>query len=238
MRFPADKSLGRLGLVRTSLIDFPGRVSAVVFTTGCNFRCPFCHNADLALGKIPATFVSREETISHLRTRRDVLDGVVITGGEPLLHEALDDLVAEIRFLGLAVKIDTNGFFPERLAGIAPDYVAVDIKCAPERYQILAQVPGAADRLAETIRYVLESGTPHEFRTTVVPGLVDERGIDAIAEMIRGADRFVLNEFSPESTLDPRLSRVAPYSKAIFVQYKRTIEKTGTSCTIRGPSFV
>ena len=166
-----------------------------------------------------------------------MLDGVVITGGEPLLCDDLPDLVRQIRDFDLLVKIDTNGSFPERLEAILPDFVALDIKCAPDRYGILSSIDDAVARLESTIRIVKEYKIAHEFRTTVVPGLVDVDGFGAILEVVRGADRFVLNEFRSERTLDPRLSHTVPYTKRIYEQLKQMAEDAGIRCVLRGPSF-
>ena len=151
-------ALSNLGLVKTSLIDFPGEVAAVVFSFGCNLRCPFCHNPTLVNGSHPEDFISRGEILSFLKKRRNVLGGVCITGGEPLLHSDLVLLITEIKALGLKVKLDTNGTVPDRLREVKADYVAIDFKTSPEKYGLLigtdANGKPAADSqaIAERVR--------------------------------------------------------------------------------------
>jgi len=236
-----EPAIPRLGLVRTSLVDFPERVSAVVFTSGCNFRCPFCHNPELA-GDFdappPDDFLDAEEVLAFLDRRRRVLGGVVLTGGEPLAHAAIVSFAAEIRSLGLALKIDTNGSFPERLTEVAPDYVAIDVKTSPDRYGELVASPGAAEhavkRLRRTIDWVLETGVEHEFRTTVVPGLVDVSTFEAILDLVEGTSRYVLAQFRGGKTLDPGLSKSLPYPTAMLEHLRDLAEARGIPCLIRG----
>ena len=127
-------TLERLGLLKTSLIDFPGEVAAVVFTAGCNLRCPYCHNPRLVPGPPPEDFLTRDAVFDALASRAGVLTGVCVTGGEPLVHDGLADLLDAVRGLGLTVKMETNGRLPERLEAVSVDFVALDLKLAPERY--------------------------------------------------------------------------------------------------------
>lgn len=229
--------IDRLGLVKTSLIDFPGRVSAVIFTAGCNYRCPFCHNPELTYGTYPDTFLPREEVLETVARRRHVLDGVVITGGEPTLHPELTELTDGLRELGLEIKLDTNGSHPEAVAALRPEYVAVDIKCEPRRYPRLTDIDTPVERLKRTLRYLRESGTEHELRTTVVPGLVDFDGFGEILELVRGSNRYVLNEFRPEHALDQRFRNVVGYPPEVYERLCDRATAAGIPCTIRGPSF-
>jgi pyruvate formate lyase activating enzyme len=226
--------LDRLGLVKTSLIDYPGKVASVIFTSGCNFRCPYCHNPELARGRYPVDFLVVEDVIQVLSKRRNVLDGVVLTGGEPLIHPALPSFIDTIRSMGYQVKIDTNGSYPERLAALEPDYVAVDVKCSPGRYSEVTDLDDAADKLRQTIRWVISSGVDHEFRTTVVPGLVGADEVAEIAEMIRGTTCYVLNEFRSHKTLDPRLRLVEPYPRAVLEEFEHIARRSGIPCHVRG----
>ena len=160
------------GLQKMTLLDYPGRVACTVFLGGCDLRCPFCHNGGLVLGPMPAGLDS-EELLAFLRKRRGLLDGVCVTGGEPLLRPGLPGLLREIRALGYSVKLDTNGSHPQRLravveAGLA-DYVAMDVKNSPGRYAETAGVPGLDLRpIRESVAFLLEGTVDYEFRTTVV----------------------------------------------------------------------
>ncbi len=153
---------------KVSLIDFPGRIAALLFTQGCNLRCPYCHNPDLVAAGGAAQIDAEEEVVPFLKRRAGKLNGVVISGGEPTLHAGLPEFCAELHGLGYAVKLDTNGTSPSVLAGLLSgglaDYVAMDVKTAPEGYGGLTSVPDAAERVAESIRLLEESGVPHEFR--------------------------------------------------------------------------
>lgn len=194
-------SLSMLGLQKTSLIDYPGLVSAVVFTHGCNMSCGYCHNGVLVRGPRPEDFLPREEVLDILRARRHLIRGVVITGGEPLLHDDLPDLIDEIKSLGLRVKVDTNGSLPERLRNIAPDYIAMDYKLPVSRYQLYhLENP---EVLLKSIQYIRQSPIPHEFRLVWVPRVnaLDDIPVMA-AELGTGAPLFV-TAFRPVNTLDP-----------------------------------
>ena len=203
------------GLQKMTLLDFPGRVACTVFTQGCNFRCPFCHNSAL-VGAIhespvgdaaedggraalaPAEF-PQEEFFRFLEKRRGLLDGVAITGGEPLLHADAADFIRRIRSLGYAVKLDTNGAFPERLRAIIDeglvDYVAVDIKNSPEKYAMTAGAEGFLPQVEETVRLLKENRVNYEFRTTLVDELHEVSDFEQIGRWIEGAPRYFIQQF-------------------------------------------
>lgn len=222
-----------VGLVKTSLVNFPGRVAAAVFLPGCNLRCPFCHNAELASASVVSgpkisdpedtSYVTLEEVYAHLEKRKNVLGGLAITGGEPIISPALGDLIAKARSLGLAVKIDTNGTLPERLFAIlenpelCPDMVALDVKTAPARYAELATEPSAGSELLRTIARLAKASSAYtrpvrvEYRTVLVPGLVGEAEIHEIAKLLPiGAD-WEFAKFVPGSCLDPAWNDIEPY---------------------------
>ncbi len=174
------------GLQKLTLLDFPGRVACTVFLGGCNFRCPFCHNFELLDGSTPA-LMDEEELLSFLKSRKGVLDGVCITGGEPTLQPRLPDLLREIKTMGYQVKLDTNGYRPEVLRTLVEeglvDYVAMDVKNSPDLYGPTAGLESIAlDRLEESIRFLLEDRVDYEFRTTVVEPLHTQQ---SIADMCR-----------------------------------------------------
>ncbi|MBR7185587.1 MAG: anaerobic ribonucleoside-triphosphate reductase activating protein [Clostridia bacterium] len=194
------------GLMKLTLLDFPGKVACTVFTGGCNFRCPFCHNAQLVL--LPDGHDSlREETFfSFLAKRRGILDGVCVSGGEPLLHADIADFIRRIREAGFAVKLDTNGSFPEQLRALVRegliDYVAMDIKHAPAHYGEAVGIAGFDPaKVEQSIDFLLSGAVPYEFRTTVVAELHHDGDFAAIGRRIRGAERYFLQTFRDEGDL-------------------------------------
>ena len=193
------------GLQKMTLLDYPGKVACTVFLGGCEFRCPFCHNADLLDVNAPAE-MDDEELLRFLKTRTGLLDGVAITGGEPLLRQDLPDLLVRIRDLGYLVKIDTNGDHPARLKKILDeglaDYVAMDVKNSPQRYGETVGIPGFdTARISESIGILLSSDTEYEFRTTVVKQFHDEASFEEIGPWIRGAKRYFLQGFVDRDTV-------------------------------------
>lgn len=209
------------GWVRTSLIDYPGRIACVLFTGGCNFRCPPCQNADLVLRPEELPTLPEDEVWAYLSRRAGQVDGVVLTGGEPTVQPDLLPFLRRLRRFPLAVKLDTNGYRPDVLAAALEegllDDVAMDIKGPPEKYGLLAGRPDLdLEQIHRSIALLRASGLPHEFRTTVVPGLLVEEDIVAIARWL--ADRagpsllrYVLQQFRPLNTLDPNLQQSQPY---------------------------
>lgn len=188
------------GLQKMTLLDFPGKVACTVFTGGCNFRCPFCHNA-LLVTKLPEKpDYSEDEILSFLEKRTGLLDGVAITGGEPLLNPDISDFIRKIRSMGYAVKLDTNGSFPERLKAIVGeglvDYVAMDIKNRKEKY---AETIGLKNldlsKIEESVEFLKSGAVDYEFRTTVVEQFHTVEDIRAAAEWISGAKRYFLQNF-------------------------------------------
>ena len=192
------------GLQKLTLLDYPGRVACTVFLGGCDFRCPYCHNSELLDPGCPAQM--EEELLSFLSKRRGLLDGVCVTGGEPLLRPELPDLLEKIRALGFSVKLDTNGSRPDRLRALLErglaDYVAMDIKNSPERYAETAGVPGLdPGPIRESAALLLEGRTDYEFRTTVVRQLHDEDSFRAIGPWLAGAKRYFLQSFEDRDTV-------------------------------------
>lgn len=193
------------GLAKLTLLDFPGRVACTVFFGGCNLRCPFCHNAGLVLSPAQYDQIDEEALYSFLKKRKGVLDGVAITGGEPLLQPELARMMRRIRELGYAVKLDTNGTFPERLGALLAeglvDYVAMDIKNDEAHYAETAGVPVDLDAVKASIRLIQEKAPDYEFRTTVVSAFHTCDSIRGAAELIRGAKRYFLQKFIDSGAL-------------------------------------
>ena len=193
------------GLQKTSLIDYPGKVSCVVFLSGCNFTCPYCHNPDLARGLYPQS-IHMDELLAFLDRRRRWLDAVVITGGEPTLHPQLPVLCRSIQNLKLAVKLDTNGSRPavisDLLAGGLLDFISMDIKTAPLAYGPPLCPAHYTGQVLQSIQLIMAEAPDYEFRTTCVSPFVDCDAVSAIARAIQGARRYTLQTFHPAATLD------------------------------------
>lgn len=188
------------GLQKLTLLDFPERVACTVFFAGCNFRCPFCHNASLVVDIPPEGDVTEEEFFSFLKKRQGILDGVCITGGEPLLQPGIEDFIRKIKELGYAVKLDTNGSFPEKLKALVEnglvDYVAMDIKNCPEEYGVTAGVSNLdVSSIIESVSYLKEGHVPFEFRTTVVGGYHTKESFEKIGQWLQGTEKYFLQNF-------------------------------------------
>ena len=198
------------GLQKTTLLDYPGHVAATVFTGGCNFRCPFCHNGELVLRPKDFPAIPEEEILGFLRKRRGILEGVCITGGEPTLQKELKDFIQRIRELEYLIKLDTNGYAPDVLCGLMEegllDYVAMDIKACKENYARVTGVKGIdLTRIEESVKLLLgQQGIPYEFRTTVVKGLHSVEEFERIGVWLAGAQQYFLQGFREnENLLDP-----------------------------------
>ena len=188
------------GLQKTTLLDFPGHVAATIFTGGCNFRCPFCHNSGLLPSWTPQLF-TEEGLLEFLKKRRGILEGVCITGGEPTLQADLEDFIRSIRSLCFLVKLDTNGARPRILKDLCTkgllDYVAMDIKAGPGNYAKAAGVPGLnLDVIDESIRFLLKNTVPYEFRTTAVRGIHTAQDFREMGEWIKGCSRYYIQNFT------------------------------------------
>lgn len=188
------------GIQKLTLLDYPGKVACTLFTGGCNFRCPFCHNAPLVIPEKLVQDTSDEAVLSFLKKRVGVLDGVAITGGEPLLHKDIDVLLEKIKELGFMIKLDTNGSFPEHLKSIVEnglaDRIAMDIKNAPELYGKTVGIDTFDISNCEKSKDFLLQGTvDYEFRTTVVKGLHTKESLTEAAKWIEGAREYYLQQF-------------------------------------------
>lgn len=204
------------GFIGVSLIDYPNRVASVLFVGGCNYRCLYCHNADLVLRPSLRPTIPIEQLLTDLKRRRGFVDGVVLTGGEPTLYPALAGLLRRIRAMGFAIKLDTNGSQPDVLRdwlgqGLL-DYVAMDVKAPLQRYPEIAGRGVDVEAISASIDLLKHCGLPHEFRTTVVPGLLETEDVAAMACWIAGPAPYFLQQFQPHGCLDPRLEGVEPYS--------------------------
>ena len=224
------------GMQKLTLLDYPGKTAAILFAHGCDFRCPFCHNAGLVTRPM-ANEVSEADIFSYLYKRRGLLDGVVLTGGEPLLQPDAGALLEKIRALGYAVKLDTNGSFPDRLAALIDaglvDYVAMDIKNRPEKYK---ETAGCTDAQLAAVRrsveLLLEGRVDYEFRTTVVKELHKREDIEAIGQWLSGSRRYFLQNYKEsEQVIRPIFTS---YSREQLENFQQILRKTIPQVEIRG----
>lgn len=193
------------GLQKLTLLDWPGKTACTVFLGGCDFRCPFCHNSELLEGDLPAELTGAE-LLAFLKKRRGLLDGVCVTGGEPLLRPDLAELLSAIKALDYPVKLDTNGSHPDRLAALCErglvDYVAMDVKNSPARYAQTAGVPGLdLGPIRASVAWLLEGRVAYEFRTTAVRQFHDSDSFRAIGAWIQGARRYYIQNFVDRDTV-------------------------------------
>lgn len=227
------------GLIKTSIVDFPGKVATVVFTGGCNFRCPYCHNVDLVLRPESLPDITVGEVFRLLAERQGFVDGVVITGGEPTLQSDLADFVRELKSLGLSVKLDTNGYRPRSIQLLLQDrlldYVAMDVKGAPEKYPLVAGRRIEIERIENSLQLILASEIEYEFRTTAVPGMVTVQDVETIARSIAGARRYVIQQFrSSSSTLSPQIAKMDPYPVTVLEEMADAAQRWVSDVSIRG----
>lgn len=220
------------GLQKISLVDYPDRVASVLFTPGCNLRCPFCHNWRIATDPQPP-FLQEGAALEILESRKKYVDAVVVTGGEPCMHKELPKFLKKLKEHGFSVKLDTNGFFPEVLEQClgSVDYVAMDVKTSLEKYKLL----GAKDTtpLLRSIELLKSGKVPYEFRTTMVPELVTVENAKAIGEMVKGAKIHALQQFIPEDTLDKRFQTLKPYSREVISEIASIIGQFAEKVVLR-----
>jgi pyruvate formate lyase activating enzyme len=213
-----------VGLQRLSLIDYPGKLCATIFTAGCNFRCPYCYNEDIVLDYPAMPKMPEDKIIEFLHPRLGFLDGVCVTGGEPTIHRELPKFLGRLKSIGSLVKLDTNGSRPKALAYVMEkglvNYIALDVKVPLGRYEKTVRYRVKPEGLKETIKLIRRSGVDHEFRTTVVPGLLDGDDLEEIAMTLAGSKRYVLQQFRPGKTLCPDFKDVKPYSEAEMRQFR------------------
>lgn len=223
------------GFQKMTMLDFPGKIACTVFTYGCNFRCPFCHNASLVIDE--AETVSEKEIMDYLEKRKKMLDGVCITGGEPMLQKGLFDFMKKVKDLGLLVKLDTNGSFPELLKKAIDDglvdYVAMDIKAPKEKYGEVIGVPGFdISPIEKSVEILKNSGIDYEFRTTVVKELHSLDDIIKIGEWLRGSKKYFLQNFVDSGNLIG--NGLSAHEKSTLEAFKQAVFGDFRQCEIRG----
>ena len=226
------------GLQKTSLIDFPGHLAAVLFLQGCNMRCPYCHNPSLV---IPYSFeepLDEQDVLHFLDRRRGQLEGVVVSGGEPTVHRDLPDFIQRIKDLGYRIKLDTNGSNPdmlrELLRGNLLDYIAMDVKGPLKSYTECSGARISPESIRSSIWIIKNSQVPHEFRTTVVPGLHTVPELKEVVNLVRGARRYALQTFRSESTLRPEYRGRKPFDFAALDEDMAYFQKRVDVFELRG----
>lgn len=199
------------GFQPLTVSDYPGCVAAMVFTQGCNFRCPFCHNGTLLQSVPDDQLVDDNQLLERLCERKKILDGIVISGGEPTIQEDLPVFIEKCRRMDFKIKLDTNGSRPDMirllLAEQLLDYIAMDIKAPLSKYSRLSGIDCPVDKIRESIGIIANSRIASEFRTTYVPGLLTQKDIDSIRLMIPEKSKYTVQQFIPENALDPTLRK-------------------------------
>lgn len=228
-------------MLKTSLIDYPGRVAAVAFLPGCNLRCPYCHNAELVLHPELTEMVDWFLVLHHLERRKGLLSGLVLSGGEPCLHARLPDMAAEARALGYTIKLDTNGTLPEAIAPVGADYIAMDIKCSFDRYGILAPTReqksslGLGAAVRESMSAIRGLGCDYEFRITCAPGIFGLEDAKAVLPYLDSRDTIWLQPYRSGAVLDPAWAESAGvYEPAAMSELLALLRRAAPKAKIRG----
>ena len=227
------------GYRQSSLIEWPGLIVDSIFLAGCDFRCPFCHNPDLiALDTIESYDTNDVLEEIAKRAKSGWLDGISITGGEPALSKRLPEFLEILKKMGLKTKIDTNGNHPNSIQKLIDnkliDYIAMDVKAIPEKYHLAARKKINMKTILNTIETILNSNIEHEFRTTVVPTIVDpEKDLPIIADMIKGAKRFYIQQFRPLRCFDKKFEKLQPFSLTILEEICEKLKPMFTVCEVR-----
>ncbi len=224
------------GLQKLTLVDFPAKTAAIIFSGSCNFRCPFCHNAALVINPLSQPYYPEEEILEFLKKRKTMLDGVVFTGGEPMMQKDLFEFAKKVKDLGYAIKLDTNGSFPDRLNKIIDlklvDYVAMDIKNSLDKY---AETIGVKDfdtaPILESIRILMENRCEYEFRTTVVKELHEKKNFEEIGKLLTSCSQYFLQSFVPSK--DTIVQGLTPPTIFELESYKNCLKTYITNVSIR-----
>ena len=224
------------GFQKLTLLDFPGKTACTVFTGGCNFRCPFCHNAGLVT-KMDAEIIPESEVFEHLKKRQGILDGIAITGGEPLLQGDIEEFLRKVRESGFAIKLDTNGSFPEKLESIIEnglcDYVAMDIKNSKEKYPETVGINNFdISNIEKSVKILKRGKLPFEFRTTVTKNFHTIIDIENIGMWIKGTENYYLQNFVDSGNLID--SNVEGVSKEAMQEMLEAVKKYVPNADIRG----
>lgn len=225
------------GFRKTSLIDYPDHISAIIFTQGCNFRCPYCHNPELIPFSSEKDFMDIDYFWQFLEDREHLLDGIVITGGEPTLQDDIIDFIENIKNRGLKVKLDTNGtqfnVIDKLLSSNLVDYLAMDLKSSREQHEKITGSTAGFDDIISTLNLMMNTEIEYEFRTTVVPGMHDEQEIEKIAELIENADTYYIQNFRNNVTYNPELQETTPFPESKLEEFKNIAGKYVRNVEVR-----
>jgi len=226
------------GFQKLSLIEYPGKLSAIVFVGKCDFRCHFCYNIDLVKNYKKLPDIPEKKILRFLKTRKGLLDAVAITGGEPTLHKGLPEFMKKIKDLGFLVMLETNGSNPKMIKELIDkeliDYIAMDIKTTLKKYDEVAGVKVDKKKIQESIDIIRNSGIDYEFRTTVVPKYFKKKDALAIGKWLKGSKRYYLQQFRKGKTLDKALGKVEPYPSEKLKEFAKIMKPYFKSVKIRG----
>jgi len=224
------------GLQKLTLIDYPGKLAATVFLAGCNFRCPWCYSSELVLPKKikKQPKISEKEFFYFLEKRKGILEGIVLCGGEPTINKDLPEFIKKIKKIGFLVKLDTNGSNPKMLRELINkkmiDYVAMDVKLPKEKY---AKLYSKIENIEKSIKILKENKIDSEFRTTVVPSVLEKDDILKIAKWISPAKKYYLQNFRAEKTIDPKFEKIKPHPDKYLSEIQKAISPFFENCEIR-----
>jgi len=232
------ESINIKGIQKTSMIDYPGNIVSTVFLSGCNFRCPFCHNPELVLDEIKED-VDVNEFLSFLESKKGWLDGICITGGEPTLDPGLKDFMSKVKHLGMKIKLDTNGTAPDILKDLINeglvDKIAMDIKASLENYESVTKTKVDIIKIRQSIEILKSGKVDYEFRTTIVPGHFDEAEAHAIGKLLKGAKKYCLQQFrNSDKVLDKEYQDKEPYRTEKLKKFGTILESYVEKVEIRG----
>lgn len=227
------------GVYKTSLIDFPGRISTIVFSGGCNLRCGYCYNRDLVFNSEQLGIFSNSDIIDLLKSRKRMIDAVVLSGGEPTLSHDIASFTSEIKNMGFSIKLDTNGLNPSVVEDLVSkklvDYVAVDIKTSPEKYSDLAKVDVDFIKIISTVEILKNSGIDYELRSTIIPGYLDRGDLESISVKTGRVKRYALQQFVPgNSHIDEKFSEIHPYKRSEVMALREYVLSFADECVLRG----
>lgn len=215
------------GFEGVSLIDYPGKICSIVYTSPCNFNCPFCHNPSLVTQNF--NVLSEDDILADIYDRREFIDAVTVTGGEPTLQQDLPVFFSKIHDMGLLTKLDTNGYDTETVKKLVEgglvDYIAMDIKTSPEMYTKAAGLKLDSQKIKKSLNYIMNCGIEYCFRTTAVPGLVTDEDFGAIAKLIEGAPLYIIQQYDNEMTLEPSYKKIKPYTEKQLDEFAKIMRK-------------
>ncbi len=226
------------GIQKTSLVDFPGRLSSILFVSGCNFNCGYCYNIDLVCEKNNLETIPADDIIKLLKERSSLVESVVITGGEPTLYKDLDSFIQQIKSIPLLIKLDTNGYNPDVIDNFLKrkliDYIAIDIKTSSSKYESLTGVSIDFSRIKDTINLIRDSYIDYELRTTCVPYFVTMNDFKIIENEIGHVKKYYLQQYNNSLTIDPAFKKYKPYPVSTLKEFREYIMNFADICEIRG----